>query len=133
MLINGLRNAIRINWVNFRKNATLYALKTLILWKKQRYTLLKSYILLKFNAITYKNVRSQKNPSFYALKKLAFAEIQHYTVWKRLGKTIALRFENVSFWKKPSLYALKTLNLKLTLPSLADDTLLRLRVDRWQV
>jgi hypothetical protein len=36
--------------------------------------------------------------------------------WK---KTIALRFENVSFLKKPSLYALKTLNLKLTLPSLA--------------
>ena len=37
-----------------------------------------------------------------------------------MGKTIALRFENVSFRKKPSLYALKTLNLKLTLPSLAN-------------
>jgi hypothetical protein len=37
-----------------------------------------------------------------------------------MGKTIALRFENISFQKKPSLYALKTLNLKLTLPSLAD-------------
>ncbi len=38
MLINALRNAInnakRINWVKFRKNAALYALKTLILMKK---------------------------------------------------------------------------------------------------
>jgi hypothetical protein len=80
MLINALRNAIRINSVNFRKNATLYALKTLISWKKQRYTLWKSYIFLKFNAIRYENVRSQKKPAFYALIKLAFAEIQRYTV-----------------------------------------------------
>jgi hypothetical protein len=36
-----------------------------------------------------------------------------------MRKTIALRFVNVSFFNKPSLYALKTLNLKLTLPSLA--------------
>jgi hypothetical protein len=36
-----------------------------------------------------------------------------------MKKTIALRFVNVRFLKKPSLYALKTLNLKLTLPSLA--------------
>jgi hypothetical protein len=35
------------------------------------------------------------------------------------GKTIALRFEIVRFLKKPALYALKTLNIKLTLPSLA--------------
>jgi hypothetical protein len=34
-------------------------------------------------------------------------------------KTNALRFVSVNFLKKPSLYALKTLNLKLTLPSLA--------------
>jgi hypothetical protein len=39
-----------------------------------------------------------------------------------MEKTIALPFENVSFRKKPSLYALKTLNLKLTLPSLAADS-----------
>jgi hypothetical protein len=37
-----------------------------------------------------------------------------------MEKTIALRFVNVNFMKNPSLYALKTLNLKLTLPSLAD-------------
>jgi hypothetical protein len=39
MLINAIRNAvnnaIRINWVNFQKNATLYALKTLIWWKRE--------------------------------------------------------------------------------------------------
>ncbi len=91
MLINAIRNAIRnvirntirINWVNFQKNATLHALKTLISWKKQRYMLQKSYILLKFNAVRNENVRSQKKPSLYALKKLAFAEIQRYTIWKR--------------------------------------------------
>ncbi len=31
---NAINNAIRINWVNFRKNAALYALQTLISWKK---------------------------------------------------------------------------------------------------
>jgi hypothetical protein len=39
-----------------------------------------------------------------------------------LGKTIALRFEIVRFLKKPALYALKTLNFKLTLPSLGQNT-----------
>ncbi len=76
-----LINAKRINWVNFRKNATLYTLKTLISWKKQRYTLSKSYILLKFNAVRKENIRSKKKLSLYALKKLAFAEIQRYMFW----------------------------------------------------
>jgi hypothetical protein len=70
MLINAIRNAINnaihINWVSFQKNAALYALKTLICWKKAM---------------------------FYALDKLKYAKIQRYTAQKRYSseKTIALR------------------------------------------
>ena len=60
MLINAIRNAInnakRINWVSFQKNAALYALKTLIWWKKA---------------------------TFYALEKLNFTQIQRYKIYKR--------------------------------------------------
>ncbi len=35
-------NAKGINWVNFQKTETLYALKMLIFWKGHRYTLYKS-------------------------------------------------------------------------------------------
>ncbi len=72
ILINAIRNAInnakRINWVSFQKNAALYALKTLIWWKKA---------------------------TFYALEKLKYAKTQRCTVRKRynLEKTIALRFK----------------------------------------
>ncbi len=52
---NAINNAIRINWVNFFLNATLYALKTLILWKRQR----------------------------YAGEKLNFTKIQRYKIQKR--------------------------------------------------
>ncbi len=51
MLINAIRNAINnaiwINWVNFQKKAALYALKTLISWKKATH-----YALEKLNAAT---------------------------------------------------------------------------------
>ena len=57
MLINAIRNAInnaiRINWVNFRNKAALYALKTLIYWKKA---------------------------TLYTLEKLNFAIIQRYKI-----------------------------------------------------
>ncbi len=68
MLINAINNAIRSNWVSFQKNAALYALKTLICWKKA---------------------------TFYALDKLKYAIIQRYTVQKRYisEKTFALRFK----------------------------------------
>ncbi len=59
MLINAIRNAINnaicINWVNFQKKAALYALKTLISWKK---------------ATQYR----------YALEKLNAATIQRYKI-----------------------------------------------------
>ncbi len=50
---NALNNAVRINWVNFQKNAILYALKTLISGKKAK---------------------------LYALEKLNFAKIQRYKI-----------------------------------------------------
>jgi hypothetical protein len=55
-LRNAIRNAIRINWVNFRKNATLYALK---------------------------NVNFMEKATLYALEKLYFTKIQRYKIWKR--------------------------------------------------
>ncbi len=87
MLINAIRNAIknaiRINWVNFRKNAALYALKTLIWWKRQEIRFSKVKISYKVNVIELKYIRFQKNPLLYALRKLTFAKFQRYTVWKR--------------------------------------------------
>ncbi len=59
MLINAIRNAInnaiRINWVIFRKNATLYALKTLIYWKTA-----KLFDLEKLNCAKFQRYKIEK-------------------------------------------------------------------------
>jgi len=51
MLINAIRNAknyaIRIDWVNFQKNVTLYAKATLYAWEKLKYAKIQCYKILK--------------------------------------------------------------------------------------